>query len=82
MFLYIQNIDLGELGRGKLENQSEITVRLKTKLCIKVFLILFFFFTLFFYGSIVDLQCCANLLYNKVIQLYTYRHSFLTSLPL
>ena len=34
------------------------------------------FFFLNFYWRIVDLKCCANLLYCKVTQLYTYRHSF------
>ena len=26
--------------------------------------------------SIADIQCCANLLYSKVTQFYTYRHYF------
>ena len=27
--------------------------------------------------SMLDVQCCAKLLYGKVSQLYTYMHSFL-----
>ena len=31
--------------------------------------------------NIFDLQCCVNPRYNKVIQLYTYIHSFFSSFP-
>ena len=34
-------------------------------------------FVFVFYWSVVDLQCCATLLYIQMTQLYTYIHSFL-----
>ena len=57
------------------------SMAVRTVLEITCVFFLKFFFSSFFNWSIVDLQCCASLLYSKVTQLYIYIYIFNSRCP-